>query len=88
MSRYANTLCRQLSPGQKQRVAIVRLLLSAQQVWVLDEPFAALDQTGIALLQQACQQKIANGGSIVFTSHQPIQLDAINIQTVALGAAA
>jgi len=63
---------RQLSAGQQRRVALARLHLSKAKVWLLDEPFTAIDKKGVedlvALFKQHCNQ----GGTILFTSHQSV----------------
>src|SRR5688572_17817202 len=65
------TPVRKLSQGQRRRAALARLALSETlPLWLLDEPFAALDAPGIALLNQLLAQRLANGGMIVVTTHQ------------------
>ncbi len=75
----------QLSAGQQRRIALTRLWYSAAQLWILDEPFTALDTRGIDLLQQRFAQHTAAGGAIVMTSHQaltwqPEQLKRLRIK--------
>ena len=61
-----------LSAGQQRRVALSRLWLKSAQVWVLDEPFTALDSSGITVLENTFKQHVDNGGMIITTSHQPL----------------
>lgn len=61
--------CRQLSQGQKQRVALAQLNLSQQQVWILDEPFNSLDAAGASTLTQLLQKHLQGSGILVLTSH-------------------
>jgi heme exporter protein A len=62
---------RKLSQGQRRRAALARLWLSAAaRLWLLDEPFTALDAQGIALMRGLFAQHLARGGAIVFTTHQ------------------
>lgn len=75
LSGYENVRCGNLSAGQQRRVALARLYTSACRLWVLDEPFTALDKTGIADLQVLFEQHLSNGGSIILTTHQ--RLDAL-----------
>lgn len=67
---------RALSAGQKQRLALARLLLGRAKLWILDEPFTALDVLGISLISTLIKRHLAQGGLAVMTSHQPVQIDA------------
>jgi heme exporter protein A len=62
---------RRLSQGQRRRAALARLALSgAVPLWLLDEPFAALDAEGIERLGALLSGHAEKGGAIVFTTHQ------------------
>lgn len=65
---------RSLSAGQKRRTALAKLRLSPAKLWILDEPFTAIDQDGVALLVHLMESHLQNNGMIVFTSHQDIPL--------------
>jgi len=65
---------RHLSAGQKRRVLLARLLLRPADLWVLDEPFNALDSAATALLGALLEDHLAGGGVAVLTSHQPVPL--------------
>jgi heme exporter protein A len=65
---------RVLSQGQKRRVALARLLCSDARLWILDEPFVALDMAAVTLLCGILDEHLTRGGLLVFTSHQPVQL--------------
>ena len=60
-----------LSAGQQRRVALARLLVSPARLWLLDEPFTALDISGCDWLDEQIQQHVETGGGLIFTSHQP-----------------
>jgi len=66
---YETLPCQQLSAGQQQRVALCRLTLTKCSLWLLDEPFTALDREGVAQLEQCLLQQVRAGGAVVFTSH-------------------
>jgi len=68
---YENTLICQLSAGQQRRVGLARLWLSEAQLWLLDEPFTAIDIEGTSILEAQMQRHCAGQGAVVFTSHQP-----------------
>lgn len=73
-----------LSAGQKRRVALLRLCLSPAQLWLLDEPLVALDQAGIAYLVAQLQRHTAQGGQIIYTSHQALPWQTANQQEYVL----
>ena len=75
---------RMLSAGQQRRVALVRLWLSDAKLWVLDEPFTALDKSGVAFLQQRFTEHLQAGGAILLTTHQDLTTHFGNLQTVTL----
>ena len=70
---FEDVPCLQLSAGQKRRVGLARLLLSDCRLWILDEPFTALDVDGVALVEKICAEHCAQGGMILLTTHQPLQ---------------
>ena len=68
-------LVRTLSQGQRRRVALARLALTTQPaVWILDEPWDALDEQGCSTLNAHIERCRAIGGSVIFTSHQHVSL--------------
>ena len=73
LSAHAEQPCRQLSAGQNRRAALARLILSPAPLWILDEPFTALDRFAIAELEARFVAHAAQGGMIVLTTHQPLQ---------------
>ncbi|AUL73361.1 heme ABC transporter ATP-binding protein CcmA [Pseudoalteromonas sp. 13-15] len=75
---------RMLSAGQQRRVALVRLWLSDANLWVLDEPFTALDKSGVAFLQQRFTQHLDNNGAILLTTHQDLTAHFSDLQTITL----
>jgi heme exporter protein A len=75
VEKRRNAPVRTLSQGQRRRVALARLALSpSASVWVLDEPFDALDTDGIAALNLLLSQHLQAGGAVVLTSHQTLTL--------------
>ena len=65
---------RVLSQGQKRRVALARLLCSQARLWVLDEPFVALDVAAVDQLCNILDEHLARCGLLLFTSHQAVHL--------------
>jgi heme exporter protein A len=72
---YEDTPAGQLSAGQQRRVDLARLHLSQRPLWLLDEPFTAIDVQGVARLQTRFAQHAASGGAVLLTSHQSLDLD-------------
>lgn len=80
---------RTLSQGQRRRVALARLALPhPPRLWLLDEPFDALDDLGVATLNALLAEHAARGGAIVLTSHQPLSLREPEPRTIPLDDAA
>ena len=76
---------RMLSQGQKKRVALARLILTRSKLWVLDEPFTALDVDAVALLQSLISAHVEAGGLAVLTTHQEVPLTSGQIEHLDLG---
>lgn len=77
LGRAVNLPTRVLSQGQRKRVALARLQLSTSTpLWILDEPFTALDQHSVAELCGTIEGHLANGGMVIYTTHQEIDLTA------------
>ncbi|MCP4465578.1 MAG: cytochrome c biogenesis heme-transporting ATPase CcmA [Halieaceae bacterium] len=81
---YEDSPCYTLSAGQQRRVGLARLFLGFSPLWVLDEPFTAIDKAGVAELEAWIQQHAERGGSAILTTHHP--LDSIEkLQRLTLG---
>jgi len=79
-------LVRHLSQGQKRRVALSRLALSEARLWVLDEPFVAMDEAGVRMLADLIAAHLGKGGLAVLTSHQQVDIGAVPAQMLELRA--
>lgn len=65
--------CSNLSAGQQRRVALAKLWLTQAILWILDEPFTAIDKKGMATLIEQIEQHCEQGGMVIFTSHQIVE---------------
>ena len=75
-----------LSQGQKRRVALARLSFSAQKLlWILDEPFSALDAASVERLAGTITKQLQRGGMVMFTTHQEVELPGTAMRTLELG---
>jgi heme exporter protein A len=69
LAGYEDEPVRRLSAGQKKRAALARLVLLPATLWLLDEPYANLDRTGIELVNRLLAEHSARGGAALVTSH-------------------
>ncbi|KIL05140.1 cytochrome C biogenesis protein CcmA [Stutzerimonas stutzeri] len=69
---FEDVPCHTLSAGQQRRVALARLYLAPPPLWVLDEPFTALDKLGVAQLEAHLAQHCEAGGLVVLTTHHSL----------------
>ena len=73
-----------LSQGQKRRVSLARLWLLQRSLWILDEPFAALDASATGLLMQQLRSHLNNGGIVIAATHQEIDVGADRLDQLRL----
>jgi heme exporter protein A len=89
LARYgipADVPVRKLSQGQRRRAALARLPLSASvPLWLLDEPFAALDAPAARLTQELVAGHVARGHAVVYTTHQEADIGAAVLRVIELG---
>ncbi|EON94012.1 cytochrome c biogenesis protein CcmA [Marinobacter lipolyticus SM19] len=84
LAGFEDVPCRRLSAGQQRRVALARLLIADEPLWILDEVFTAIDIDGVAALETLLVQRARDGGAIVVTTHHDLQLPSM--QRITLGA--
>ncbi|EGQ7648157.1 cytochrome c biogenesis heme-transporting ATPase CcmA [Vibrio alginolyticus] len=80
-----DVLVAQLSAGQQRRVALARLWLSKQILWILDEPLTAIDKQGVKVLESLFASHADNGGIVVLTTHQDMFADSPKLRKIKLG---
>ena len=71
-----------LSAGQKRRVVLSALFITQARVWLLDEPFTALDSDGINVIETQITRHCNNNGICVLTTHQECNLPRLRILTL------
>ncbi|WP_096988614.1 cytochrome c biogenesis heme-transporting ATPase CcmA [Escherichia coli] len=74
----------QLSAGQQRRVALARLWLTRATLWILDEPFTAIDVNGVDRLTQRMAQHTEQGGIVILTTHQQLNVAESKIRRISL----
>jgi heme exporter protein A len=85
LGRFSGLPARHLSQGQRRRVALARLAAcEATPLWILDEPFTALDAAAVDLAQDMIAGHVARGGIAVITSHQDVTFASVAACTIQL----
>ena len=84
LAHFMDVPCRTLSAGQRRRVGLARLTLGGARLWLLDEPFTALDSSGTDTVRALVEAHLDGGGCAVLTSHQSVRIDAGKITSVDL----
>jgi len=72
---FEDALASHLSAGQHRRIALAKLWQSKAPVWILDEPFTAIDKHGINRLEKLIIEHANNGGCVILTTHQDLTMD-------------
>jgi heme exporter protein A len=87
LAGYEDAPARQLSAGQRKRLALARLLLVPARLWLMDEPYANLDLSGIDLVNRIVERHLTQGGAALITSHGAYATGAVRTRVLELGAA-
>ena len=66
---YGNLKIRQFSAGMKKRLSLAKVILAQPKLLLLDEPYNALDDGGVAITNQLIQDTMKRGGAVVMTTH-------------------
>jgi heme exporter protein A len=82
---FEDVPCHTLSAGQQRRVALARLYLDGPPLWILDEPFTALDKAAVAQLEQRLAAHCEVGGTVVLTTHHSLALKPSRYRELDLG---
>lgn len=86
LAKVLNLPTRMLSQGQKRRVVLARLWLQELPLWILDEPFTALDASATELLKQKIEMFANDGGMVVMTTHQEVAINVPKFEQLRLDA--
>ena len=82
LEKYENDFVGTLSAGQKKRVALSNLFITQSKVWLLDEPFSALDSKAIKIFEKKIEDHCSHGGMCILTTHQECNIK--NLQEISL----
>ncbi len=69
---FEDSLASHLSAGQQRRISLARLYQSTAPIWILDEPFTAIDKQGVKSLEQLFCRHAERGGCVILTTHQDL----------------
>ena len=72
---FEDVACGSMSEGQRKRVNLARLFFLTSPAWILDEPLSAIDVDGVKLLQERIGFQLNEGGMVIVTSHQSLDVD-------------
>ncbi len=77
---------KRLSQGQRRRAVLARLVVSESlPLWLLDEPFSALDASAARLAEGLIARHVARGATVVYTTHQEVRIEAAIARVIDLG---
>ena len=82
LEKFENELVGKLSAGQKKRIALSLLFITQSKVWLLDEPFSALDSQAIKIIESRIEEHCNYGGLCILTTHQDCNIE--NIKEISL----
>ncbi len=82
LEKFENELVGTLSAGQKKRIALSLLFVTQSKVWLLDEPFSALDSKAINIFERRIEEHCSLGGMCILTTHQECNIN--NLKEISL----
>lgn len=85
LSSRATTSAKKLSAGQRRRLGLAWLLLRRPELWLLDEPYASLDDDGRTFFDQLIGDVVESGATVVVSAHDPLRSSALAPRTITLG---
>ena len=82
MVKFKNYLTKHLSHGQQKKISLMKANMSDAKIWVIDEPYSALDKDAIMILDKSINEHIKNSGSVVMTNHEEINNKEYDINNI------
>ncbi len=73
-----DTTTKQLSAGQRRRLGLAWLVLRRPELWLLDEPYASLDDEGRTFFDELLSEVLASGATVVVSAHDPLRSPTLN----------
>ena len=84
LTAYEDQLCARLSAGQRRKVTLSRLYLESKPLWILDEPFTALDKNSVESVENLLVEHSQKGGVAILTTHQDFHLEGVSVRRLFL----
>ncbi|NQZ86515.1 MAG: cytochrome c biogenesis heme-transporting ATPase CcmA [Colwellia sp.] len=81
---FEDALASHLSAGQHRRISLARLWQSTAPIWILDEPFTAIDKHGVTQLEQLFLAHAQRGGCVILTTHQDLSFPEDKVKKITL----
>ena len=85
LAERVDTTTKQLSAGQRRRLGLAWLLLRRAELWLLDEPYASLDDEGRTFFDDLLGEVVAGGATVVVSAHDPLRSALLHPRTLVLG---
>ncbi|VAW99612.1 ABC transporter involved in cytochrome c biogenesis, ATPase component CcmA [hydrothermal vent metagenome] len=85
LTHFEDSMVHTLSAGQHRRLALARMLVIGSPLWIMDEPFTALDKYGVKLFESLLKNHTDNGGMAVMTSHHDMNLHDVDVKVLTIG---
>jgi heme exporter protein A len=84
LSSRVDTITKKLSAGQRRRLGLAWLLLRRAELWLLDEPYASLDDQGRTFFDALLADVINAGATVVLSAHDPLRATTLRPRTIGL----
>lgn len=81
---FEDSLASHLSAGQHRRIALAQLWQTKAPIWILDEPFTAIDKAGVKTVESLLLNHANNGGCVILTTHQDLEIPEERVRKITL----
>ncbi len=82
MDEYKNYLTKYLSHGQQKKVSLIRASISDAKIWVIDEPYSALDKEAVSMLDNCIMEHVKHDGVVIMTNHEALDNKSFKVSNI------
>lgn len=82
MGKYKNYLAKNLSHGQQKKISLMKANISSSRIWVIDEPYSALDKDTVSIVDKSICDHIKSEGAVIMSNHELITNKPFNINNI------